>query len=274
MGAKARRQRNLSCFLSPAAETGGARCSGVPGVKESHEKEEEEDRGEAYYAGRLRELLKEAISRRLVADVPIGFYISGGLDSSVVACYIGKYLLNSYYSFSAEIDSGDLNEQRFQKIICDHVDSTHYSTRITEEEIWEHLSEVIYHAESAVKESYDVAGNAVIKDAEGNDIRENLRRNYTGDYDDKNPIYTEATPAEILAKVKSAMVNNDDKVYVYDRTDDGVYEHIFSKDDKKDFPAGTVFCIVGRSGQVYNIKTDDATPYLLNDEWMESEYAS
>lgn len=41
MGAKAQRQRNLSCFLSPAAETGGDRCSGVPGVKESHEKEEE-----------------------------------------------------------------------------------------------------------------------------------------------------------------------------------------------------------------------------------------
>lgn len=36
----------------------------------------------------LRELLKEAISRRLVADVPIGFYISGGLDSSVVAAIL------------------------------------------------------------------------------------------------------------------------------------------------------------------------------------------
>lgn len=118
---------------------------------------EEEDKGEAYYAERLRELLKEAISRRLVADVPIGFYISGGLDSSVVACYIGKYLLNSYYSFSAEIDSGDLNEQQYQKIICDYVNSTHYSTRVTEDEIWENLSEVIYHAEAAVKESYDVA---------------------------------------------------------------------------------------------------------------------
>lgn len=118
---------------------------------------EEEDKGEAYYAERLRELLKEAISRRLVADVPIGFYISGGLDSSVVACYIGKYLLNSYYSFSAEIDSGDLNEQQYQKIVCDYVNSTHYSTRVTEDEIWANLSEVIYHAEAAVKESYDVA---------------------------------------------------------------------------------------------------------------------
>lgn len=118
---------------------------------------EEEDKGEDYYVERLREMLKDAISRRLIADVPIGFYVSGGLDSSVVACYIGKYLLNSYYSFSAEVDSGDLNEARFQKIIRDCVESTHYSTRVTEDEIWANLSEVIYHAESAVKESYDVA---------------------------------------------------------------------------------------------------------------------
>lgn len=118
---------------------------------------DEEDKGEAYYAERLRELLKEAIARRLVADVPIGFYISGGLDSSVVACYIGKYLLNSYYSFSAEIGSGDLDESRFQKIVRDYVHSTHYSTRVAEEEIWTNLERVIYHAESAVKESYDVA---------------------------------------------------------------------------------------------------------------------
>lgn len=118
---------------------------------------EEEDKGEAYYVERLREMLKESISRRLVADVPIGFYISGGLDSSVVACYIGKYLLNSYYSFSAEIGSGDLDESRFQKIIKDYVESTHYSTKVAEKEIWENLPEVIYHAEAAVKESYDVA---------------------------------------------------------------------------------------------------------------------
>ena len=118
---------------------------------------EEEDKGEAYYVERLRELIKKAISRRLVADVPIGFYVSGGLDSSVVACYIGKFLLNSYYSFSAEIGSGDLDESHYQKIVKECVQSTHYSTKVAEEEIWANLPNVIYHAESAVKESYDVA---------------------------------------------------------------------------------------------------------------------
>uniref|UniRef100_UPI0040562F88 asparagine synthase (glutamine-hydrolyzing) n=1 Tax=Acetatifactor sp. TaxID=1872090 RepID=UPI0040562F88 len=118
---------------------------------------EEEDKGEAYYVERLSELIQKAISRRLIADVPIGFYVSGGLDSSVVACYIGKFLLNSYYSFSAEIGSGDLDESHFQKIVRDCVQSTHYSTKVAEDEIWNNLSKVIYHAESAVKESYDVA---------------------------------------------------------------------------------------------------------------------
>ena len=119
--------------------------------------EEQEDKGEAYYAEKLRELLKNAISRRLVADVPVGFYISGGLDSSVVACMIGKYMLNSTCSFSAEIGSGELDESRFQKIIHDYVGSTHYSTAVAEDEIWANLGNVIYHAESAVKETYDVA---------------------------------------------------------------------------------------------------------------------
>jgi len=119
--------------------------------------EEGEDKGEAYYAERLRELLRDAISKRLVADVPIGFYISGGLDSSVVACFIAKYLLNGCYSFSAEIGSGDLDESRFQKMIRDTVGSTHYSVKVSEDEIWASLQSVIYHAEAAVKESYDAA---------------------------------------------------------------------------------------------------------------------
>ncbi len=118
---------------------------------------EEEDKGRDYYVETLRDLIKSAIARRLVADVPIGFYVSGGLDSSVVACFIGKYLLDSYYSFSAEIGSGDLDESRFQAIVRDTVKSDHYSVKVAEKEIISRLPDVIGFAESAVKESYDVA---------------------------------------------------------------------------------------------------------------------
>ena len=120
-------------------------------------REDAEDKGLEAYAAELRELIVRAIRRRLVADVPIGFYVSGGLDSSVVACFIGKYLLNSYYSFSAEIGEGDLDESRFQKIVSQSVKSDHRSVTVGDREIIENLPSVIYHAESAVKESYDTA---------------------------------------------------------------------------------------------------------------------
>ncbi|MCR5330063.1 MAG: asparagine synthase (glutamine-hydrolyzing) [Lachnospiraceae bacterium] len=118
---------------------------------------EEEDLGEEYYVEKLRELLKKAITRRLFAEVPVGFYVSGGLDSSVVACFIGKFLKDRYFSFSAEIGDGDLNEKEFQKLVQERVSSQHFCVRVAEEEIWNRLSNVIYHCESGVKESYDVA---------------------------------------------------------------------------------------------------------------------
>lgn len=119
--------------------------------------EDIEDKGEEYYVENVKSLFKDAVARRLEADVPIGFYISGGLDSSLVACYIGKFLLNSYYSFSAEIGTDELDESKFQKMVKDCVKSTHYSVPVTDESIYENLKKVIYHTESAVKESYDVA---------------------------------------------------------------------------------------------------------------------
>ncbi len=126
-------------------------------LRYASEEERGEDYGEDYYIEKLRELLKQAIQRRLVADVPVGFYISGGLDSSVVACFIGKYLMDSAYSFSAEIGDEKLNESRFQKLVKERVNAKHYSVRVTEEQLWDHLKSVIYHAEAGVKESYDVA---------------------------------------------------------------------------------------------------------------------
>ena len=118
---------------------------------------EEEDRGEEYYVRNMRELLKKAIERRISEDMTTGFYLSGGLDSSTVACFISEFGLNSRYSFSAEIASGDLNESRFQQAVLAKTGSSHLSVKVDEEDIWQHLSDAIYHAESAVKESYDVA---------------------------------------------------------------------------------------------------------------------
>lgn len=52
--------------------------------------EEGEDRGEAYYVDRLRDILERAVRRQLVADVPVGSYLSGGLDSGTLTAFASR----------------------------------------------------------------------------------------------------------------------------------------------------------------------------------------
>ena len=118
---------------------------------------ESEDKGEEYYIENLRQLLINAIGKRLIADVPIGFYISGGLDSSIVACFINEFITTHHSSFSAEIESADYSEKCYQDIIKKCIKSDHHSVSVSEVELWQYMSDVVYYTETALRESYDVA---------------------------------------------------------------------------------------------------------------------
>mgnify|MGYP001143291893 CR=1 FL=1 len=119
--------------------------------------QESEDKGEEYYVEELRQLMKESIRSRLIADVPIGFYISGGLDSSIVATFIHKYVPGEYSSFSAEFENEDYSERKYQRIIQECIGSEHHIVEIKEEDLWEKMRSVLYHSETPLKETYDVA---------------------------------------------------------------------------------------------------------------------
>ena len=75
--------------------------------------------------------------------MPIGFYISGGLDSSMVACCIAQYGMNSSYSFSAEMDSDELMKVSFKKsfviVYIQHIIGQE-SQKKTYGRIWDRLS--------------------------------------------------------------------------------------------------------------------------------------
>src|SRR3954447_4963460 len=62
--------------------------------------EEGPEKEERYYVDGLRERLERAVGYRLQADVPVGFYLSGGLDSSLVGALIGKVSQDPRHSFS------------------------------------------------------------------------------------------------------------------------------------------------------------------------------
>lgn len=97
----------------------------------------------------VRELFTEAVRKRLVADRPIGFLVSGGLDSSLVAAVAQKLLGKKITTFSIGLhDSPDL---KAAAKVAQFLGSDHYEVIVSTQDIVEALPHVIYY-----NESYDI----------------------------------------------------------------------------------------------------------------------
>jgi asparagine synthase (glutamine-hydrolysing) len=120
------------------------------------------DRPEGFYVERLEELFEQAVRYRLQADVPVGFYLSGGLDSSMVAAMIKRTSPDvRRHSFSIGFADKEICEARYQQLMARHVGSEHHEIVFDWREIAERLPRMIYHCESPVKESFNTCSMAL-----------------------------------------------------------------------------------------------------------------
>ncbi len=110
---------------------------------------------ESYYTDRLDELLTQAVRYRLQADVPVGFYLSGGMDSSLIAAIIHQLHPEKRHSFSIGFADKDIDERAYQQLMVSRVMSEHHEAVFDWQDIANRLKQAIYHAESPLKESYD-----------------------------------------------------------------------------------------------------------------------
>ncbi len=97
----------------------------------------------------IRELFIEAVRKRLVADRPIGFLVSGGLDSSLVAAVAQRLLGKKITTFSIGLP-GSPDLIAAAKVAA-FLDSDHHEVIISTEKIIKALPKVVYH-----NESYDI----------------------------------------------------------------------------------------------------------------------
>ncbi|MGC9311208.1 MAG: asparagine synthase B [Sediminispirochaetaceae bacterium] len=97
------------------------------------------------YAAGLRKILERAVKRRLMSDVPVGCFLSGGLDSSIISAMVAREIPEPH-TFSVGLEgSPDL---RAARLVADHIGSVHHEYIIRREEIPMVLPEVVYHLES------------------------------------------------------------------------------------------------------------------------------
>ncbi len=96
-------------------------------------------------AGQLRQTLEAAVGKRLMSDVPLGAFLSGGLDSSII-CAIARRHMDRLHTFSVGFEgSRDLAAARR---VARHLDTTHHEYVLNRDEVLRLLPKIIYYLES------------------------------------------------------------------------------------------------------------------------------
>ena len=92
---------------------------------------------------RLRELLDQSVQRRLVADVPLGSFLSGGIDSSVITG-LARQHVSSFNTFSIGYrDEPFFDETRYAKLVAQKFETNHTVFSLTNDDLYRHLHDAL-----------------------------------------------------------------------------------------------------------------------------------
>src|SRR2546421_1882641 len=103
-----------------------------------------------HYIKAYRELLEECVASHLMSDVPLGVFLSGGLDSSAVAALTSKIRGEQIETFSVGYGEEAYSELRFAREVAQHIGSCHHEVRLSRQEFFDSLPKLIWHEDEPI----------------------------------------------------------------------------------------------------------------------------
>jgi asparagine synthase (glutamine-hydrolysing) len=102
----------------------------------------------------------------------VGFYLSGGIDSSLVAALIRQVSPDvDRHSFSVTFEDGEICEAPFQRLMSQHVGSRHHEIDFKDSSIADRLARMVYHCECPVKETFNTCALALSESVRGTGVK-------------------------------------------------------------------------------------------------------
>ena len=89
----------------------------------------------ARYEKNLIDLLEESILKEMHSDVPIGVFLSGGIDSSCVAALMARQSDDKIQSFGVKLEDSSFDESRYAREVAKHVGTNHHEVSVSTEMI-------------------------------------------------------------------------------------------------------------------------------------------
>lgn len=104
-----------------------------------------------YFEEKIRELLEESVALHLRSDVPVGAYISGGLDSSITATLAANLQDSEFEGFTGKFSGSDLyDESPYARELARHNRFNLYEIDVTADDFVENIEKVVYHLDFPV----------------------------------------------------------------------------------------------------------------------------
>ena len=106
-----------------------------------------EDRGAEFYKQEIKTLFEKSVKEKLVSDVPLGVFLSGGIDSSSVVAMMAKNNVSPLKTFSVGFEGQgfEFNELADAKIVADYFKTDHHEIILQEVDLIDTLNKLVYH---------------------------------------------------------------------------------------------------------------------------------
>ena len=98
----------------------------------------------------LRDQLSDSIRLRLISDVPLGAFLSGGIDSSIIVGIMSQFMEEPVRTFSVGFDIEEYSELKYARIVAEHFDTDHNEIIITPEKFIKKLPEIVWYMDEPI----------------------------------------------------------------------------------------------------------------------------
>jgi asparagine synthase (glutamine-hydrolysing) len=117
----------------------------------------EPGKSEDYYVERFGELFDESVKMRLMADVPLGMFLSGGIDSSAIAASMSRMVDQPIQTFSVAFKERAFNELEYSRLSAEQCGADRHEITMTADEFLGELPHMIYQEDEPIAHPSSVA---------------------------------------------------------------------------------------------------------------------
>jgi asparagine synthase (glutamine-hydrolysing) len=117
----------------------------------------EENRSDKDFIAEWAELFRTSVRLRLMADVPLGMFLSGGIDSSAIAAMMSGMVDEPIKTFSVAFAEREANELEYARIVAEAYKTNHHEVVVSPEQFFEALPRLVWHEDEPLAHPSSVA---------------------------------------------------------------------------------------------------------------------